>query len=41
MYRAFRVDMAAWQMAEGLRAGRYDLAAIERQLARADDRGYR
>jgi Ser/Thr protein kinase RdoA (MazF antagonist) len=34
VYQAFRVDMAAWQMAEGLRTGRYDLAAIERQLAR-------
>lgn len=31
---AFRVDMAAWQMDHGRRTGRYDLAMIERQLAR-------
>ncbi len=34
IYRAFRVDMAAWQAHEGLRAGRFDLAMIERQLER-------
>jgi homoserine kinase type II len=34
VYRAFRVDMAAWRIEAGLAAGRYDLAAIERQLAR-------
>jgi hypothetical protein len=34
VYRAFRVDMAAWQAHEGLRSGRYDLAVIERQLER-------
>jgi Ser/Thr protein kinase RdoA (MazF antagonist) len=34
IYHAFRVDMAAWRVREGLRAGRYDLAVIERQLAR-------
>ena len=34
VYRAFRVDMAAWQMDHGRRTGRYDLAMIERQLSR-------
>ena len=33
VYRAFRLDMAVWFMA-GLRTGGYDLAMIERQLAR-------
>jgi Ser/Thr protein kinase RdoA (MazF antagonist) len=32
--RAFRVDMAAWQMDQGRRTGSYDLAMIERQLSR-------
>lgn len=32
--RAFRVDMAAWQMDHGRRTGRYDLAMIERQLSK-------
>jgi Ser/Thr protein kinase RdoA (MazF antagonist) len=36
VYRAFRVDLAAWQMAQGLRTGRYDLPVIERQLARTN-----
>ena len=31
---AFRVDMVAWQLDLGLRKGAYDLAMIERQLAR-------
>lgn len=35
VYRAFRVDMAAWAMRGGLVTGSYDLAMIERQLARA------
>jgi homoserine kinase type II len=34
VYRAFRVDMAVWLMHDGRRSGRYDLAAIERQLSR-------
>jgi Ser/Thr protein kinase RdoA (MazF antagonist) len=34
VYRAFRVGMAAAEMADGLSGGRYDLAMIERQLAR-------
>ncbi len=34
VYRAFRVDMAAWQMEHGRRTGDYDLAMIERQLSR-------
>jgi Ser/Thr protein kinase RdoA (MazF antagonist) len=34
IYRAFRVDMAAWQAHAGLRASRYDLTVIERQLER-------
>jgi Ser/Thr protein kinase RdoA (MazF antagonist) len=34
LYRAFRVDMTAWLLDDGLRTGEYDLAAIERQLAR-------
>jgi Ser/Thr protein kinase RdoA (MazF antagonist) len=33
LYRAFRLDMAAWKVTDGLRTGRYDLAAIERQLS--------
>jgi hypothetical protein len=32
--RAFRVDMAAWQMDHGRRTGLYDLAMIERQLSK-------
>ena len=32
--RAFRVDMAAWQMDHGRRTGDFDLAMIERQLSR-------
>ena len=31
---AFRLDMVAWQLDLGLRKGAYDLAMIERQLAR-------
>ncbi len=34
VYRAFRVDMASWQIDYGMRTGDFDLAAIERQLAR-------
>jgi len=34
VYHAFRVDMAAWFMQSGLLGGDYDLAMIERQLAR-------
>ena len=34
VYRAFRVDMVAWQLAEGTRTGRFDTEAIVRQLAR-------
>lgn len=34
IYRAFRVDMAAWQAHDGLRTGRYNLPMIERQLER-------
>jgi Ser/Thr protein kinase RdoA (MazF antagonist) len=34
VYHAFRVDMAAWSMHSGLRDGAFDLAMIERQLAR-------
>jgi len=34
VYRAFRVDMAAWQLEQGRRTGQYDLTMIERQLAR-------
>ena len=34
VYRAFRLDMTAWLLHEALRTGDYDLAAIERQLAR-------
>jgi Ser/Thr protein kinase RdoA (MazF antagonist) len=34
VYQAFRVGMTAWLLHEGLPAGRYDLPAIERQLAR-------
>jgi Ser/Thr protein kinase RdoA (MazF antagonist) len=34
VYRAFRVDMAAWAMEVGQRTGDYDLAMIERQLSR-------
>jgi Ser/Thr protein kinase RdoA (MazF antagonist) len=32
--RSFRVDMAAWEMDHGRKTGDYDLAKIERQLAR-------
>jgi homoserine kinase type II len=35
IYRAFRVDMAVWLAHHGCRTGAYDLAGIERQLARA------
>jgi Ser/Thr protein kinase RdoA (MazF antagonist) len=34
LYRAFRLDMAAWELDHGLQAGQYDLARIERQLSR-------
>jgi hypothetical protein len=34
VYHAFRVDMAAWLMETGRVSGRYNLAAIERHLAR-------
>jgi homoserine kinase type II len=34
VYHAFRVDMAAWEIEQGRRTGRFDLAMIERQLAR-------
>jgi Ser/Thr protein kinase RdoA (MazF antagonist) len=34
VYRAFRVDMAMWQLDHGRRTGVYDLAMIERQLVR-------
>jgi len=34
VYQAFRVDMAAWEIEQGRRTGRFDLAVIERQLAR-------
>ena len=34
VYHAFRVGMAAAEMEDGLRTGDYDLAMIERQLAR-------
>jgi Ser/Thr protein kinase RdoA (MazF antagonist) len=34
VYRAFRLDMTVWLLDQGLRTGNYDLAAIERQLAR-------
>jgi Ser/Thr protein kinase RdoA (MazF antagonist) len=34
VYRAFRVDMTAWAVHAGLRAGRIDLANVERQLER-------
>jgi homoserine kinase type II len=34
VYHAFRLDQAAWRLSEGLRTGRYDLPAIERQLSR-------
>ncbi len=34
VYRAFRLDMTAWLLDQGLRTGEYDLPAIERQLAR-------
>jgi homoserine kinase type II len=35
IHQAFRVDMVAWQLDLGQRTGTYDLAMIERQLARA------
>jgi hypothetical protein len=34
VYQAFRLDMAVWAVHYGLRAGRPDLAAVERQLQR-------
>jgi homoserine kinase type II len=34
IYHAFRVDMTAWALDQGLRTGHYDLAMIERQLSR-------
>jgi Ser/Thr protein kinase RdoA (MazF antagonist) len=34
MHHAFRVDMVAWQLDHGRLTGSYDLAMIERQLAR-------
>jgi Ser/Thr protein kinase RdoA (MazF antagonist) len=34
VYHAFRVDMAAWEIDDGRKTGRYDLSAIERQLTR-------
>jgi Ser/Thr protein kinase RdoA (MazF antagonist) len=34
VYHAFRLDLAVWAVHHGLRAGRLDLAAVERQLAR-------
>jgi homoserine kinase type II len=34
LYRAFRLDMAAWELDHGLRTGDYNLAGIERQLSR-------
>jgi aminoglycoside phosphotransferase (APT) family kinase protein len=36
--RAFRVGLAAWPMEQGRRTGRFDLAAIERQLSRSGTR---
>jgi Ser/Thr protein kinase RdoA (MazF antagonist) len=36
VYRAFRIGMAADQVRDGLRAGRLDLAMIERQITRAE-----
>ena len=37
LYRAFRVDMVAWQLQDGVRAGRFDPDAIAAQLARSAD----
>jgi Ser/Thr protein kinase RdoA (MazF antagonist) len=34
VYHAFRLDMTAWELERGRKAGGYDLAAIERQLSR-------
>jgi len=34
VYRAFRLDMAAWELDHGLKTGEYNLPAIERQLSR-------
>jgi Ser/Thr protein kinase RdoA (MazF antagonist) len=34
VYRAFRLDMTAWLLNQGLRTREYDLSAIERQLVR-------
>jgi Ser/Thr protein kinase RdoA (MazF antagonist) len=34
VYRAFRLDQAAWSVHDGLRAGQIDLAAVERHLVR-------
>ena len=39
VYHAFRVGMAAAEMEDGLVTGRYDLAMIERQLARTATAG--
>jgi Ser/Thr protein kinase RdoA (MazF antagonist) len=38
VYRAFRLDMAAWAVHAGLLAGQLDLTAVERQLARTGTR---
>lgn len=34
IYRAFRVDMVAWALHDGLEDGSFDSAMIERQLQR-------
>jgi len=34
LYHSFRLDQIVWPLTHGLRTGEYDLAAIERQLAR-------
>jgi Ser/Thr protein kinase RdoA (MazF antagonist) len=34
IYHAFRLDMAAWEIDDGLKTGQYNLPAIERQLSR-------
>jgi Ser/Thr protein kinase RdoA (MazF antagonist) len=34
VYHAFRLDMAAWELDDGLKTGQYNLTAIERQLSR-------
>lgn len=38
LYHAFRLDQISWPLAQGLRTGDYDLAAIERQLSRTGTR---